>query len=132
MNQSAVTSNANEYEGSHQALLDAGRLVGESLSDQIISAWQKRVTEHAKVKIIVEGTRDLRNFVLFRRALNDLPGVEGVKTREMRPDTSTLMVDYTGTPKALADALLLKTFDTFGINITEVSEEHLRIVIESK
>ena len=132
VNQTATTSNANEFEGSNQALLDAGSLAGEALSGQIISAWQKRVTEYAIVKIIVEGTSDLTNFVLFRRALNDISGVEGVKTREMRPDTSTLMVDYTGTPKALADALMLKTFDTFGINITEVSEEHLRVAIESK
>lgn len=131
-NQTAVTSNANEYEGSNQALLDAGSLAGETLSEKIISVWQKRTTEYAMVKIIVEGTRELTNFVLFRRALNDISGVESVKTREMRPDTSTLMVDYTGTPKALADALLLKTFETFGINITEVTDEHLRVSIESK
>ena len=130
--QTAVASNANEYEGSNQALLDAGRLSGEALSEQIISAWQKRDTEFATLKIIVEGTRELTNFVLFRRALTDISGVEGVKTREMRPDTSTLTVDYTGTPKSLAAALLLKTFDTFGINITEVSDEHLRVSIESK
>jgi hypothetical protein len=130
--QTAVASNANEYEGSNKALQDAGRLAGEALSEQIISAWQKRATEYAMLNIIVEGTRDLTNFVLFRRALNDISGVETVKTREMRPDTSTLTVDYTGTPKSLADALLLKTFDTFGINITEVTDEHLRVSIEAK
>ena len=64
--------------------------------------------------------------------LNDISGVEGIKTREMRPDTSTIMVDYTGTPKLLAEALMLKTVENFSINITEVSEDHLRVEIESK
>jgi len=72
------------------------------------------------------------NFVLFRKMLNDISSVEEIKTREMRPDTSTLMVEYTGTPKLLADALMLKTVENFGINITEVSEDHLRVEIVSK
>jgi len=84
------------------------------------------------VKVLVDGTQNLSNFVLFRRVLSDIPGVEGIKIREMKADASTLMVGYAGTPKALADALILKTFDTFGININEVSESHLRIEIVSK
>ena len=82
--------------------------------------------------LVVEGTRNLENFILFRKTLNAIVGVEGMKIREMKPDTSTLVVNYSGTPVALADALLLKTFDDFGINITEVSEEHLRIEIVSR
>jgi hypothetical protein len=110
----------------------AGTLAGEALSGKIASIWQKRSKKTAMIKIIVEGTRNLSNFVLFRKTLNDISGVEGLKTQEMRPNTSTLMIDYIGSPRALADSLLLKTFDTFGINITEVSEEHLRVEIVSK
>ena len=130
--QTDVALNPNEFEGSREALTKAGTLAGEALSEQIATAWQKQSGEHTMVKIMVEGTQNLSNFVLFRKMLTELSGVEGIKLREMSPDTSTLMVDYTGTPKALADALMLKTFESFGINITEVSDEHLRIAIVSR
>ena len=131
-NQIAVASHENEFEGSNEALLRAGTLAGEALAGKIASIWQKRSEKTAMIKIIVDGTRNLSNFVLFRKTLNDISGVEGLKTLEMRPNTSTLMIDYMGSPKALADSLLLKTFDTFGINITEVSGEHFRVEIVSK
>jgi hypothetical protein len=130
--QTGVASHENEFEGSDEALLMAGTLAGEALSGKIASIWQKRSKKTAMIKIIVEGTRNLSNFVLFRKTLNDISGVEELKTREMRPNTSTLMIDYKGSPRALGDSLLLKTFDTFGINITEVSEDHLRVEIVSK
>ena len=84
------------------------------------------------VKIVVEGTQNLVNFVLFRKMLNDISGVDGIKVREMRPDSSTIMVNYSGTPKQLAEAMMLKTMENFGINITEVAEDHLRVEIVSK
>ena len=130
--QTDVVLNPDEFEGSREALTKAGTLAGEALSKQIASAWQTQSEERATVKIVVEGTQNLANFVLFRKMLNDLSGVEEIKMREMQPDTSTLTVDYAGTPKELADALMLKTFTSFGINITEVSEEHLRIEIVSR
>jgi hypothetical protein len=130
--QTAVAAKQSEYEGSTEALTQAGALAGEALSKQIASAWEKGSEGPSMVKIIVEGTQNLVNFVLFRKTLNDISGIEGIKTREMRPDTSTIMIEYTGTPKQLADALMLKTVENFGINITEVSDDHLRVEIVSK
>ena len=129
--QTAVAAKQSDYEGSTDALTKAGALAGEALSKQIASVWEKGFQGPSMVKIIVEGTQNLVNFVLFRKMLNDISGIEEIKTREMRPDTSTLMVEYTGTPKLLADALMLKTVENFGINITEVSEDHLRVEIVS-
>ena len=130
--QTAAAANQSDYEGSTEALTKAGELAGEALSKQIASAWEKGFQGPSMVKIIVEGTQNLVNFVLFRKTLNDISGIGEIKTREMRPNTSTLMVEYTGTPKLLADALMLKTVENFGINITEVSEDHLRVEIVSK
>ncbi|MBW1994981.1 MAG: hypothetical protein JRI77_11120 [Deltaproteobacteria bacterium] len=130
--QTAVTSHVDEFEGGSEALKKVGILAAEALSTQIAAVWQRRLKKSTPIMLVVEGTRNLENFVLFRKTLNAIVGVEGMKIREMKPDTSTLVVNYSGTPVALADALLLKTFDDFGINITEVSEEHLRIEIVSR
>lgn len=130
--QSAVAARENDTEGITEAMTKAGVLAGETLSKQIAAAWEKGFQKPAMVKIIVEGTQNLVNFVLFRKMLNDISGVEGIKVREMRPDTSTIMANYSGTPKQLAEAMMLKTMENFGINITEVAEDHLRVEIVSK
>lgn len=125
--QTAVTANIDENVGSHDALSRAGSLAGEKLAAQIISSWQKRMKEATTIEIIVEGTRYLSNFVTFRRKINGITGVIGVQTKEMKFDEAILAVDFQGNAKGLADALMLKTYDTFGINIYEVSQNRLRI-----
>ncbi|MBU4462793.1 MAG: hypothetical protein KKB05_02470, partial [Proteobacteria bacterium] len=67
------------------------------------------------------------NFVQFRKALNDISGINRVQLKEMRIDESVIFVDFQGNAKELADALMLKAFDSFGINIYEVSQNSLRI-----
>jgi hypothetical protein len=49
----------------------------------------------------------------------------------MRLDESVISVDFQGNAKELADALMLKAFDSFGINIYEVSQNRLRIELIS-
>ena len=125
--QKAVAANSDDAAGSKKALSDVGILAGETLSSQILAAWQSNVPSLSIVEVIVSGTGNLPNFVKFRRALNDMPGVNAIHIREMRPNEAIITVDFQGDAKNLAEALLLKTFDTFGINISEVSPERLKI-----
>jgi hypothetical protein len=81
--------------------------------------------------VIVEGTRDLSKFVIFRAELNEIPGVDSLQTSEMKADEATIIVNFQGNAKELADALMLKTFESFGINIYEVSQSHLRVRLVS-
>lgn len=122
-----VTANADEITGGRDALSRVGIFAGEDLASQIIAAWQKKIHGHAMVKVIVEGTRNLRNFVMFRRIINDMRGVNGIQVTEINPDEATLIVDFQGNAKMLADALILKSFESFGIDIFTVSRNHLRI-----
>jgi len=126
--QNAVSAHADESAGVQVALEHSGRLVGEALSKRILETWGAEKPP-AEIRIIVEGTRQLANFVTFRRTLSQIPGVNELQTREMKADEASLVVDFEGSEKDLADALLLKTFDAFGINISEVSPGFLRIVL---
>lgn len=123
----AVTVNADEIAGGNDALASAGSLIGEELASQIAAAWQKKVEEPEMIEIIVKGTSRLANFVMFRRTLNEMPGIEDVQIREMKSDEAMIVVDFKGNSKELADALMVKTFDSFGINIFEVSPTSLKI-----
>lgn len=130
--QTAVALNADEMAGSYDALSSAGSLAGQELALQIISAWQKGVKKPTTIEIIIEGTGYLSNFVIFRKIINDMIGVMGLQTKEMKFDEAIISVDFQGNAKDLADALMLNTYKTFGINIYEVSPARLRIELIPK
>jgi len=125
--QTAVTVNVDENAGSYDALSSAGSLAGQELASQINSAWQKAVKKLTTIEIIVEGTGELSNFVVFRKIISEMTGVMGLQTKEMKFDEAAIAVDFQGNAQELADALMLNTYETFGINIYEVSQNRLRI-----
>lgn len=125
--QSAVTANSNEIAGSREALSIAGALAGRELASQIAAAWQQEDQLPVMVEIVLEGTGNLANFIKFRRTLKDMPGVEEMQIKEIKSDQAIIMVSFQGSAKKLANALILKTFESIGINIYEVSENSLRI-----
>ncbi len=125
--QTAVAVNTDEIAGCREALSGAGFLAGEEFASQIAAVWRKEVKKPAMVEVIVEGTGRLANFVTFRRILNDMPEVNGIQIREMKFDEAAIIVNFQGNAEELADALMLKAFDSFGINIYEVSQNRLRI-----
>ena len=126
--QTVVSVNQDDITGGRDALSNAGYLAGRELASQIAIIWQQEVKKIlSTVEIIVEGTRYLSNFVIFRSILNEIPGVVTAQTSEMKADETTIIVTFRGNAKELADALMSKNFETFGINIYEVSQDHLRI-----
>ena len=125
--QTSVTANTDEIAGVRDALSRAGNLAGEDLASQIVAGWQKQEEPSNILEIIVEGTGDIANFEKFRRIINNISGVKNLRTKELKPDEAVIIVDFQGTAKELADALMLKAFGLIGINIYEVSQDRLRI-----
>lgn len=125
--QSAVTANSDEIAGSREALTLAGALAGKELASQIAAAWQQEDQLPQMVEIVLEGTGNLANFIKFRSMLKDMPGVEEMQIKEIKSNQAIITVSFQGSAKKLADALILKTFESIGINIYEVSEKSLRI-----
>lgn len=123
----AVAANPEESVAARDALSNAGSITGEALASQIVAAWHKKGQQSNTVEIMVEGTSNLAGFVKFRRVINDTSGVKNLQIKEMKSDEATIIVDFQGNAKELADALMLKTFESISINIYEVSQNHLRI-----
>lgn len=125
--QTAVAVNTDTITGGRGALSSAGALAGDKLSSQIINAWRTEIKKLIMVEIIVEGTGHLANFVAFRSILTDVPGVNNIQLREMNADKAILSVNFRGDTKELADGLMLKNYESFGINIYEMSQNSLHI-----
>lgn len=117
---------SNETKGAEKALSHAGQLAAKELSVQIIAALQDK-KEAELLEILVQGTDDLSNFVMFRKTLETIPGVKNVQTKIIRPGETTIMVLFQGSARELANALMLKTFVMFGISIDKVAENYLKL-----
>jgi hypothetical protein len=114
--------------GEHQALTDVGALAGDDLARQIMAAWQQTQEGSTTIDVVVDGTSgQIASFVKLRTAISSLSGVKDLKMAEMATDHARLSVNYQGTALSLADALLLKTFSGFGIDIYDVSSQSIRI-----
>jgi hypothetical protein len=129
--QKAVVSGQDAVMGGREALSAAGTLAGDELARQILAAWQQQQDRSAVIQVVVEGTGGhIASFVRLRTAIASLSGVRELKMNEMSADRAVLAVNYQGSTRSLADALLLKTFSGFGIDIFEVTPEvvHIRLV----
>ena len=129
--QTIVTTNTDEMAGYRDALIKAGTVSGQELASQIAAFWQKEAQTGNIIEIIIEGTGNLANFVKFRRVLHGIPGVNHLQMKEMTLNQAAIVVDFQGTTEDLAKELMLKTFDTIGINIYDISPNYLRIELIS-
>ena len=80
-----------------------------------------------EIKITVNGTSNLVRFVLFRKELQKFDGLSALQLEQMEFDKAVIAVTFTGDAKALAHALISKTFDSFSVNIIEISEHCLNV-----
>ncbi len=123
----AVAVNADENDGGEDALKNAGALAGMVLANRISEAGKQGGITQEELRIYVKGTGNLGRFVNFRKRLGDLPGVSGLQILQIKPDEALLKVNFKSSSEDLAETLLGQSFDTFGINISEIKQKQLKI-----
>ncbi len=129
--QSAVTANADETLGARKALSTVGSLAGETLASQIMDAWQKKDEKTNIIGIVVEGTDNLANFEKFLSIIKKISGVKNLQIKELKANETVISLEFKGNAKTLADALMLKSYESVEINIYEVSKNHMRVALIS-
>jgi hypothetical protein len=127
LTRTAVAVSEEDAVGGREALGDAGATAGPALAEELISAWQKQAGRPSLVEVVIVGTNQLAHYVKFRKTLNTIAGVEGIRVKEIKPNEATLQVEYIGKPQDLAAALMQQNFESFGINIFEVTPERLKV-----
>ena len=131
ISRASITANVDSSAGGREALKMAGTLAGDDLAVQLSEQWRKLAEKPSQVEILIEGTGNLANFVKFRRTLTGISGVEGIRVKEIKPNETTLNIEYKGKTEDLASALMLQNFENFGINIYEVGAQNLKIALVS-
>jgi len=127
LTRAAVAVNEDDISGSRAALEDVGGLAGQALAEELTLAWQKQAGKPSVVSMVIRGTGNLASYVKFRKSMNTISGVEGIRVKGIKPNEATLLVEYKGKTKDLAAALMQQNFDSFGINIFEVTMDMVRV-----
>lgn len=126
--QKAVVSGQDEAMGGREALSGAGALAGDKIARLVMAAWQQDQDHSSVIEVVVEGTGGhIASFVRLRTAISSLSGVKELKMKEMSAGRAAMAINYQGSTRSMADALLLKTFSGFSIDIFEVTPEAIRI-----
>jgi hypothetical protein len=129
LTRSAVAVSEDDNTGNRQALEDVGALMGQALAEELTAVWQKQAGKPSQIAMVIRGTSHLAFYVQFRKSLNTIPGVGGIRVKEIKPNEATLQVEYKGKPQDLAAALMQQKFEGFGINIFEVTADAVRVEI---
>ena len=127
LTRTAVAVSEDDAVGGREALVDAGAMAGPALAEELIIAWQKQAGRPSLVEVVILGTNQLANYVKFRKTLNTISGVEGIRVKEIKPNEATLLVEFAGKTQDLASALMQQNFKSFGINIFEVTPKNLKV-----
>jgi hypothetical protein len=115
---------ANEMVASTEALTLAASGVAEELSKQLAANWGGEASEWVLVELVVKGIKEYRDFVRFRTTISkEVPGIRNVYLKAIKAGEAKMDVEVKGDSRMLADELLLKSFEGFGVNIVEVGQK---------
>jgi len=129
LTRTAVAVSEDDSAGSRQALDDVGEMAGQALAEELTAVWQKQAGKPSQFEMVIRGTSHLAYYVKFRKSLNTIPGVGGIRVKEIKPNEAVLLVEYTGKTRDLAAALMQQNFGAFGINIFEVTPNTVSVEI---
>jgi len=119
-----AAAHANEMVASTEALTLAASGVAEGLSRQLAANWGGEASEWVLVELVVKGIKEYRDFIKFRTTISkEVPGIKNVYLKAIKAGEAKMDVEVKGDSRMLADELLLKSFEDFGVNIVEVGQK---------
>ncbi|MFP4194531.1 MAG: hypothetical protein ACOCY3_02790 [Desulfosalsimonas sp.] len=128
----AMTVGHDPEKGGKKALADAAFRAGGRLSDRIVSLWREDAESTERFTIHIKGDPLLAHLERLRNTLKQQTGVSELRTTEMTAKSAALSLEYQGTAQELADNILIRSFEDFGVNISDVSPEELTIELIPK
>lgn len=122
-----ATAKSSDAQGAAQALVQATDTAGQALKEKIEGFWAQAMKEKRAFDLYVEGDNFLTRFIALKRQLKDIRGLEDISYRELGSSQAIMEVSYKGTPAQFANAVMLKTFEAFGIEVSVVFDDAVKI-----
>lgn len=113
--------------GNHDALIKAARSAGEDIMPRINQFWVDYLRKERTIEVMIQGDHFLPRFVALKQKFKEMSEIENILPREIGTNSALVGVLYKGKVEQFANALVLKSFDSFGIEISDLTETSLTI-----
>ena len=123
----AVVKSDFSQTGIEDSLTQSGTQAAQSLLSQLDAAWSGKASGPQTIETRIEGDDYLSSFIMLRKILNSMSGIKDIQTKELSSDNAVVDIIYQGNGRKLADALMVQTFDSFNLNISDVTDRSLTI-----
>ncbi len=124
--QAAAKSNIAK-EGNILAVSRAAKLSAVDLVDKVNTFWTQKLRKEHAFDGNIEGENFLPRFIALKQKLKQMPGIENMQPSEMGSNYAVMQIFYKGKSSQFADMLMLKTFGSFGLEISDVRDDFLNI-----
>ncbi len=118
----AVAKSDMDQEGNIQAILKAAELSFEDLNVKIEAYWQQNLRKEHSFDVSLEGDKFLKRYIAIKKRFRQMPGIENMQPKEVGSNNAVMEVFYKGSPSQFANTIALKTFDSFGLEILEITD----------
>jgi hypothetical protein len=123
----AVAKNNSDEQGYKEALVKAAGLSAEDLTEKINSYWGRNLRKEQTFDLKLSGDNFLPRFIALKQRFKDIPEIINTLQKEIGSNSALIQIQYKGNPSRFANAVMLKTFDSFGLEITEVADNFVTI-----
>ncbi len=123
----AVVKSDFSQTGIADSLTRSGAQAAEKLMVKLDAMWSDKATGPQAIETRIEGNDYLSSFIMLRKILNSMSGIKDIQTKELSSDNALVDIIYQGNGKKLADALMMQTFDSFNLSLSDITDHSLTI-----
>ncbi|WP_457553183.1 hypothetical protein, partial [Desulfobacula sp.] len=128
----AVAKSEEDQKGSLDALLKAAHLSALDLSKKMDAFWSQHLRREHTFDVTIKGDTFLPRFIALKQRFKQMPGIENMQPKEMGPNYAVLQFFYKGSSSQFVNTLMLKTFDSFGLEFSDVTDTLVTITFIEK
>ena len=98
-------------------------LAAQDLNQKIDTFWTQNLRRENLFDVTISGENFLPRFIALKKRFKEIQDIENMQPKEIGTDKAVMELVFKGSPEQFADAVMLKTFAGFGIELTEVTDQ---------
>ncbi len=123
----AAARSTMDQEGAVGAITEASVLSARDLNQKIDAFWTQNLRREKLFDVTITGDKFLSRFIALKKRFKEIQDIENMQPREIGTDKAVMEIVFKGSPEQFADAVMLKTFVGFGIEVGDVTENMVSI-----
>lgn len=123
----ATAKSVEGKEGARGVISEISVMAARELSQKIDLFWSQNLRRENSFTVTISGEDFLPRFIALKKRLNEIQEIQNLQPREIGSDNAVMEITFKGSPEQFADAVMLKTFVGFGIEVAEVTDQTVSI-----